>query len=881
MTAPAELSAGWALFGKPPGSAQDYAVIASSGWPLAVQHFEKVIRAYSPGEVPAHHGSPPNAFPWATFTYLRLDADLYRGMAITDWSGDVDRTGRPIAETFYCCLRARDDDPWPGFAATYRACLSRRGDWTALEQHQAGQHQVGQQLPLPLPVAVEDPAARLQPLPDQRLEQVAEAAAALLDGRQVVFQLGRSPLPLPERLELLDSVRSLLPAGARHWLSAGTWWDVGRRRGPEAALCLSDRGGENSHVIGGGHHRTLSPNARRYRDLLLQLLHTHGPEAVTARLATGLHVQARDPLAGLDLVREVDLVAVTAREIEAGEVSVGNLSRLIDEGLLDELPPEVRTRAIGFALANAEPAQLPSLRPFLDGDTYPALVDAAQGRLWRDGWAAGQLQPFLDLARGVHALDDLLARLCASRKAPAERGGVAASLLDGLGPAGAEVRVRRLLASDPMLTLRVVRLAPDVPTARRWLEIWHEEHRQLPGPTVAGAPNAEAALRALAFASGRPVQPSEDDVAALGGLFGVPGVEQFVGICRNGRPQDVVRIVEVLVLRWLYPHADEMTEPQIRWWLDVLGPQRSESPPLEALSDVLRARWGRPRTDIAEVVWQPDSRPGLWAPYAVELERLIAALPPERSLQIVDLWASGLRPGWSRPRERRDVVLRLLWRLVHAADRQAPVSRDLLSRIVKELGPDGEWRHDPAIGPWRRELARHPKLIVGLLEADLAELPPDTSATVAAEKCVEIMLINRDPARTADLLALAGLPDEEVGQLLTAMVNRWPYNLGPVSQFIDRFIDVAGQRSPGLRGRLAGEALESLQSGSVILSSVAEPVSALTAADRARVLEELQVTQRCLDRIRGELEDEGSLARSPRKWFGANRRGQEQPPVPS
>lgn len=873
MTTPAELAAGWALFGKRPGSAQDYSVIATSGWPLAAANYEKAIRRYLPGQAPTPDGTPANAFPWVTFTFLRLGGHLYRAAAVSDWSGDVDRTGRPIVETYYCCMQADDGDAWPGFAVTYQACLAERSTWTTAGAPGG--------VPLTLPVPAESPAEQLEALGRPGLERAAEAAAALLDGRPVVLPLGASPSPLAERLAFLDAVRLLLPTGARHWFTAGTWWDLGRRHGNDVTLCLSDRPGEKSHVLGGNRLGGLSGDARRYRNLLTRLADARGLDALTAQLATGLRVRERDPGPALKLVRELDLVALVTHEIGTGDLDVEDLLHLIDSGLVGQLSPEHRNRAIALALHRASPVELRELSPHLDGTSVPELIDAAGQRLWRDDWDQTGLQPFLDIADAFHAADQLLAEVCRRRPDRPERHKAAALLLARTDPSRTGDDVRTLLASDPEFALRVVLQSEDIQRAGAWLAR-HRDGQLMTGRTAAQdldrpLERPEAALRALAFAAGLVPRNGPRDIDALGHCHSPTSIRLFVEILRSRSPELARPVLVDWVLPWLCQGADRTDESEIEWWLERLNWPRAVNPLVEARTDFLLARWGRPRDGLAQTLWDPER--GAWEDYAMEFTRLLSGLTPERATEVVDIWAEGLQPGWSKPVERRDAILNLLWSFTHVNNSRTPTGRGTLTQILAELGPAAPWPRSDILGRWRKEVQKYPDLAVDLLEDGLRQLPADTPTAQVVDHCLQVVSTNCDPARTALVLANSQLSVDSAGQLLLALVNQWPGSIEGLLQFIGGYIAQANHRSPGLRPQLIDEAITCAQDATVILHGAVQPSAALEPRDREGFLKRLREMEKRLARVRDTLENDPSPTRALNlsKFWGTGKRGDEAP----
>lgn len=265
----AAVTAQWALWGKAPGSAEDYQVLKTSHGAVSQHDFAKTISRFGTGT--------DQRLPQLTMSWMYAAETLHLGIAIQEWSGDGDHTRRGIARTRY-------------FAVPYDQVTDRPVSYEGL--HNA----FGRRFP-PIADPLKVPVATLNgvDIAGALTNTTMEAAALLLTGRPLCF-LGGQNLDLQARVRALDAVAALLPYGLRAGLSASTWTNGSVMH--NIRLSFTDFAGKNANAVPfhGPFRSAHSELSRRYLDLL----HTcPDPAGLIDRLATvtaPLSFDSRDDL---------------------------------------------------------------------------------------------------------------------------------------------------------------------------------------------------------------------------------------------------------------------------------------------------------------------------------------------------------------------------------------------------------------------------------------------------------------------------------------------------------------------------------------------------------------------------------------------------------
>ncbi|MFG2130962.1 hypothetical protein ACGFNV_24530 [Streptomyces sp. NPDC048751] len=204
----------WAVHGKNAGDGHGYRILGSSRDRAEDAHFEGLIRRASPGTPQSGDGDEPGALPWVTFDVAGGAGEPYwSGIALKEWSAELDRSARPITTIRYFTFPFNDT---AGPAVTYRALYDQVAS-IALPRPAAAA--------VPLDLSPFDPealAGRMK-ADGRGFDWYATAAALLLDGSVALTEAGA--LPLAERIDCLDTVVALLPYGMRATLRASTWAD--------------------------------------------------------------------------------------------------------------------------------------------------------------------------------------------------------------------------------------------------------------------------------------------------------------------------------------------------------------------------------------------------------------------------------------------------------------------------------------------------------------------------------------------------------------------------------------------------------------------------------------------------------------------------------
>ncbi|RCG26159.1 hypothetical protein DQ384_29730 [Sphaerisporangium album] len=263
MSREVKVTAEWALWGKRPGTDDDYSVLDCSRGPFTREDFQEILTKWSPGTLPN--------LPQVTISWVYGRGDVpYVGLAVQSWSGERDGFGRPIAVTGYFCV------PYAQLAA---GPVSYQALYEVLAAHR---------LPVDGPLIVSVPASEPHRLADTA-DDTAMAAAALLLADAQVCVTGGGHLPMTERLRYLDTVAALLPYGLRTRLTASTWTDSSATHQIKLSFAKRPREGASTLTLGGGAEgfSTWSDVSRYFYDVLTR----RAPGELAEAFA-----QATDPL---------------------------------------------------------------------------------------------------------------------------------------------------------------------------------------------------------------------------------------------------------------------------------------------------------------------------------------------------------------------------------------------------------------------------------------------------------------------------------------------------------------------------------------------------------------------------------------------------------
>ncbi|MEV0544351.1 hypothetical protein [Nocardia salmonicida] len=331
------LLAGWAVVSKEPGTYNDYGILRSSRGPCPPSSVLQYALTRSPGNSPSLDVAAPAGLPWVWFTPVKADDGRYLGVAIRRWTTEVDATDRPIASNLFVYVPVDEFlASGCGFAGLFAAA------------HKA-----------PLPIDDIDPCAseRLE-LTVSPVESAVDslnidesallsAAAAVLDGP---VKLHGGPTDLLERMQVLDAVACLLPAGARVWLSAAGWAESAAEPVPRLAFARAARAGDAVVNLrtGSGEGRALKSDAAKYRKTLIAMREDRGREAVAQHLRRQTRTWEKSPTAALVALNDMRLADIVLQHARASELTASEFRRLGVAGMRVYTDAELREAVVAY-----------------------------------------------------------------------------------------------------------------------------------------------------------------------------------------------------------------------------------------------------------------------------------------------------------------------------------------------------------------------------------------------------------------------------------------------------------------------------------------------------------------------------------------------------
>ncbi|GAA1592453.1 hypothetical protein GCM10009678_88340 [Actinomadura kijaniata] len=658
------VTAGWALFGKRPGSSDDYGVLNCSREPFRAAEFEAILRRYALGTPPVHREGE-DALPWVAVSWVGKAPNRYLGMSIQRWSDHRDGAGRPIAFTTYICVPYREVE---------RAPVSYEAMYRALRAFDPPMDGPGEMATLDLDGYSADDLAGAVDRHDR--ERVARTAAMLLVGNVDVLHAGESSVL--ERLRFLDAVAALLPYGYRADFSAATW---ATGRAPNIRLAFTRRPREGSRqmpwrgpvepgplpAVAGEYTEQVSEIWRRYHDL---------PKLLGYLASKSVPREFRDPSHAVvdlaDLDRPLRLLAVAER---GGTPGADAARELLSGPRLAEIPADRHGTLVERLLRGGDPGDLDLADEYWE--RVPAtdrervrrtLAAAARDLLWTAGGPDPRVSRYVAFARRDGMRDAFLADLLRRHSNPARdnaaaRAHAAELLRDAVDPRdGSLARSPLVAAVGGVGGLAAALLAAEAAAPERldaWLH-WFGVAGLLPDvvPLFRNLLDQRepdrAAVRGLVRS--RPVWAAALLRAAgrLGRLdLALPGVLDWLGERSGGRGREDSDAAVVSALLTL---------------------ETSQVAGCGAADALLLALEGGPRFFAA-------ARGGDWAEYARGLAWAWQwPLPPAtRRTQIRGLERVLLPRPWSGDTTRADEIINLVRALVaHSADADwSPVARVL------------------------------------------------------------------------------------------------------------------------------------------------------------------------------------------------------------
>ncbi|MBO2456334.1 hypothetical protein [Actinomadura violacea] len=658
----ADLRAGWAVRGKPPGSYDEYRVTGCGGPDFSATDYAHILRHFALG-TPSPGRSGPAALPWITISEVRGADDGTRiGIALEDWTGEADGAGRPIAETRYFCV------PYEALRA---APVSYAGLYEALAAAAPPFPADGLDLHVPA-LDPTEPAATIERFGVQR---VAAAASLLLDGPVTITNA--PDLSASDRLAFLDAVAALLPYGWRTRFSAATWDQSGNRN---VSLAFARRVRDRTTELDWRTPRLpeRSNAGRAYARMLVELLGEGGrsPADVIAHLAA-----AGEPLADADPGTAIHVLGRPVAVVQ-DQRDLVDVRELLRSGRYRELAD---ARSVLSELIRADdPGDVPLLRgcwTAIAGTSdapYRELCGAARRVVWGgaaavDGRNAAQ---YVELAGDLGRADDLLAVLLgpAGRGEDETVGAATAALivLDAVDPAAAArwpATLDALAASPGVLCALITELAFGPPDS---LVAWFRMlTRHLP----------ESLLDPFCDVLFVPLRPAEPKGLEALAEHGTGCVSDLVTLA-----SDMQRLGYVLpgLADWLTARdrvpANERMQLTIR-----LTQARSSEPDERGVLDGLLLWLGAPPRHVTGV--RAGGHEGYWDGFRSVWTRTMPAPRTDRRPEILASWVRA--GGWAGSAGGADAVLRLVRELTAGLpDEGRPLARALLAARARVPGID-------------------------------------------------------------------------------------------------------------------------------------------------------------------------------------------------
>lgn len=759
------VSAGWAIWGKPPGTRQDYSVLDCSSTPFTRADFGTIITRFATGN-PDTTATGPGALPWVTVSWVGVDTALHLGIAITSQTGLMDGVGRPITQTAYFCV------PYEQVAS---AAQARKAVVNYAALHEAARQVTdfpadGGTIPLALRLRT---AAEAASLVQEAGEQAVRAAAALLLSGPVSVVQAHGSTP-EERLAFIDAVASLLPYGFRAKFSAATWSDSGTKH--RVRLAFAARPREDAATVTWRHPQDAAAGgdvARHYHAQLCGLLDRRsalgsGPALPAVIMGLAADVEPRrfeQPEPAIASLRRIDLPYRILRAVlDGARVDLAEFREVFRFDRLAELETETQVVTLLEALASAGDADdWPALSRWLAGvrETGSRLrVLAIFGRrmLWSACPDMGVVGDCLRVAAEDGSGDCLLAELVRPPEAPAgEPAGVEAVtdlvartvLADDTGP-DPYPATRDLLVSTPAGAEYLAAFARTGGPAESFL-------RWLSPPE----PSAVRRLFAVAFgAEDGDVTPADIGQLAAAGVAWVRALLQAASSTRR------LEWVLPAFTEWLTARG-ELDPDERAYWGDQLAALAAWTPQLQAWLD----------TALLSIGAAPSALPPADQPagerYSAALAEILAVLGQQYSpfsvqecIGTLAVYLAG--PPWTATRQQALAVTQLADRL-----RRFDPKRVLDEVVASALAAAPDARRWDFAANWLAWWAEDndPDVLRQRLTAQFAGAPPGADPGHLAGLCAQAWRQGSSPDDAFTLLAGSGAVNDAVQaeQVLVAL----------------------------------------------------------------------------------------------------------------
>ena len=408
------VSVGWALWGKRPGTSQDYSVLASSAEPLSEQEFASVLTHFVPGTPPTEPGRP-DSLPWVTLSRVGVAQQVYLGISIENATDTVDGTGRPITSTSYFCI------PYAEVRATPVSYVALCRQLAEVDLPYQGGSLIHLAVPRLDPQAVAADIIR-----DFGEAEVTAAAAMVLSG--TVSIVGSEGTTLDGRLRFLDAVAALLPYGYRAGYTASTWSDSGTLHPIRIAFASRPRqdaaalrwGGPPPAAVDGAAGGAYLRLLRQVREQLPG--EDHLAALISALAGDAVPCNFDQSQRAIDGLRAFALPFLVREAVRNGTADPADVRDVFLRSRDRDLAPSERQGLFGWLIATADrqPKNWDVIRDcwdrVADGQPLamlPTLIQAVRDRLWTPSPSLS-IGEYFTLAIGRHIIDPLLAGLVAA-----------------------------------------------------------------------------------------------------------------------------------------------------------------------------------------------------------------------------------------------------------------------------------------------------------------------------------------------------------------------------------------------------------------------------------------------------------------------------------
>jgi hypothetical protein len=733
MRNPVPISAGWALWGKRPGTNDDYSVLSCSTGPFSRAEFAAIMPRYAPG-TPSVRRRGAGELPWVTFSWVGAEERLHLGIAVQDGTEQLDGAGRPITETRYFCV-------------PYAALATSPVSYTSLFEAVAGLRLLpdgGGPIELALPAL--DPEELALSITEFGEEVVSRTASLLLEGRVSIVQADASKLE--DRVRFLDAVAALLPYGYRAKYTAATWSDSGARH--RIRLAFADRPHSDAAPVVWHRPTEIQAGGTAARAYLAQLDRVRGRSAdsgtpvdlaiVIARLSREVTPRKFDDAQpAIASIRRIDLPLAVLSDVRGGAADPAEVRQLFQASQVTVLPGDGQLALLAELISYGAPSDWSLVARWWDTIVagqpqvmLPALAAYSRRMLWA-ATPSPAIREHLVLVGRYGLADDLLAELVIPAPGEATPGALAgaAQLVRefAVGPDLAGFpRTRDALTSSPAVVAEVLAQLAAAQTDTKLVPPWLK-------PAIPGA--LTPILSVLAKS------PRETSAAAVAQLANVD-VECVRALLYAAAHATRLDWVLPGFAGWLMGRSEVGSRQQDYWRGHLL-----------ALGPLLPGR-GRACVDLALLATGSQPR---WLLATTD----DPAWPSYRDCFADEWWKLGLRQGtpdgdrlftvlshyldeqpWPATPEQANGVADLTERLT--SGEPFLVLRGIVASVLVRV--PGEWSRIRALDWLDRVNRITPSLVRKAVEYSLLRLPPDAPASRIAVLC-ERAFLGRLPADDA------------------------------------------------------------------------------------------------------------------------------------